>query len=598
MDGRLHVGIGVDAELATDPVKREAPDAVGEEASATAQEGAGSSGVHGIGKVAELMDDLVGDGVRRDPDRSEQRQNILGGQPGIGGIDHELEQRRARDAERVRVASLHDAGRLECLEVVRDHRRDQYAQLIQSGWRAGLVDVNELVGFDAEYVAQVRPRRPVAQEVADAGERVAAVPKSSDEVEPTDVSGSVQADPADPAGRGKDPEGLVLADGANGQGGERGELIDRPRVDRRGVGLESVRSGDHIWTVPDITVTVNTVTDNSAIAAAMDRLLAEAWPGTALDAAPAPLAGGFWASMYRIHLRGQPGVVPADLVFRVAPDASMGAKEAAVQKAVSELGFPTPAVRLVGRVDDGVGGRWSVMDFARGSPPLDDLNGLAALRRAPRLFARLPAQLAESMTELHALDPDVVSSAVRIAAPTVAWSVDDLLEHYEAGAEALGRADLVMAIDALRRDRPREGATVICHGDLHPFNLLVDEHGTPTVVDWTASVRAEPAYDVAFTALLLRNPPLAASGALGVVIRFIGARLAGKFIARYRRLAPRHRLDQLGWYEALHGSRLLLQAASLEARDGPIDGGHPFAALVPAGSAALETITRTPIRTR
>jgi aminoglycoside phosphotransferase (APT) family kinase protein len=301
--------------------------------------------------------------------------------------------------------------------------------------------------------------------------------------------------------------------------------------------------------------------------------------------------------MYRIHLRSQPHAVPAELVFRIAPDSSMGAKEAAVQRTVADMKYPTPAVRLVGGVDADLGGLWSVMDFARGSSPLDNLDGVAALRRAPGLFARLPRQLAESMSALHALDPDRVTAAVANDAPTVAWSVDDLLVHYEEAADVLGRGDLVVAIGALRRERMREGREVICHGDLHPFNLLVDEQDAVTVVDWTASVRAEPAYDIAFTALLLRNPPLAASGLLGVTVRFIGARLAGNFVARYRRLAPQHGLDQMRWYEALHGVRLLLQAETLEARDGPIDGGHPFAALVPAGTAALQTVTGTPIRT-
>lgn len=297
--------------------------------------------------------------------------------------------------------------------------------------------------------------------------------------------------------------------------------------------------------------------------------------------------------MYRLRLAGQPVGVPPDVVFRIAPDAAMGAKELAVQRVVAELGCPTPHVRLVGTGDGELGGIWSVMDFAAGVPPLGDLDGIGALRRAPRLFSRLAGQLAEPMAALHALDPAPVSDAVRAAAPTAAWSVDELLDHFRLGAETLGRADLVDAVGRLAARRPAEGRTAICHGDLHPFNLLVQENGDVTVIDWTASIRAEPAYDVAFTALLLANPPLAAPAPLAAVIRRVGARLARRFEARYRALAPDHDLTHLDWYRALHGTRILVEAAGIEARDGA-DGGHPFGALIPAATAALTAVTRGP----
>ena len=86
--------------------------------------------------------------------------------------------------------------------------------------------------------------------------------------------------------------------------------------------------------------------------------LADAWPGTTLGMEPQPLAGGFWASMYRLRLVGQPLGVPSDVVFRIAPDAAMGAKELAVQRTIAEMGFGTPRVRLAGPVDDALGGVW------------------------------------------------------------------------------------------------------------------------------------------------------------------------------------------------------------------------------------------------
>ena len=92
---------------------------------------------------------------------------------------------------------------------------------------------------------------------------------------------------------------------------------------------------------------------------------------------------------------------------------------------------------------------------------------------------------------------------------------------------------------------------MICHGDVHPFNLLVRSNGDITIVDWTASICAEPAYDVAFTEMLVGNPPLDVPGPLRAVIRRVGATLARRFVDRYQALAPHHDLSALKWYGAL-----------------------------------------------
>lgn len=275
----------------------------------------------------------------------------------------------------------------------------------------------------------------------------------------------------------------------------------------------------------------------------------------------------------------------------------MGAKELVVQETVADMGYPTPHVRLSRPSDDELGGTWSLMDFAEGALPLGNLNGIAALRQAPRLFARLPEQLAVPMTRLHTLDPEPVSSAVGAAAPSVAWRVGDLLAHFESAAEALGRRDLASAVRVLTDRRPTERVTVICHGDLHRFNLLVRDSGDITVIDWTAAIRAEPEYDIAFTAMLLANPPLEAPGPLGAVIHRVGAGLARRFVSRYEAIAPRRDLRALDWYQALHGTRILLEAASLEARP---EGskGHPFGALLSVATSALTAATGEAIAAR
>lgn len=100
-----------------------------------------------------------------------------------------------------------------------------------------------------------------------------------------------------------------------------------------------------------------------------------------------------------------------------------------------------------------------------------------------------------------------------------------------------------------------------------------------TVVDWTAAIRAEPTYDLAFIVQLLANPPLDAHATpLDTVIRSAGVRLARTLFSRYRVLSPHSDLGSLHWYRAFRGARILIEAASRQARPGPGASAHPFAA--------------------
>lgn len=315
------------------------------------------------------------------------------------------------------------------------------------------------------------------------------------------------------------------------------------------------------------------------ISATINARLADAWPGTTLTAEPDALTGGFWATMYRLRVEGQPPGVPGDLVFRIAPDAAMGAKEIAVQQAVATLGYPTPTIRYARTDDVDEGGPWSIMDFSVGAPPLSDLNGLAALRRAAALFRQLPMQLATPMAALHALDPQSVTTAVTANAPTVAWDIQTLLSHFEAGASSLDRPDLVAIVQALAARRPDPTAEVVCHGDLHPFNLLVADSGATTVLDWTGAILAEPAFDLAYTSMLLATPPLAAPRPLDSIIGRIGDNLSRRFVTSYQTLSPGADLTRLDWYRALHGARMLIELAAIEATRPDAVAAHPFNAL-------------------
>lgn len=135
---------------------------------------------------------------------------------------------------------------------------------------------------------------------------------------------------------------------------------------------------------------------------------------------------------------------------------------------------------------------------------------------------------------------------------------------------------------------------MVCHGDLHPFNLLVDDVGATTVLDWTGAILAEPAFDVAYTSMLLTSPPLAAPRPLAGIIGRVGANLSRHFVAGYQALAPDADLSNLDWYRALHGARMLIELASIQATRPGTAAHHPFWSVRAAAANALDSALSRP----
>lgn len=350
-------------------------------------------------------------------------------------------------------------------------------------------------------------------------------------------------------------------------------------------------------TLPSTTVTVNTVTIVIDDVDDIETVLRTAWPHARLTGQPMTMSGGQWATMWRVSVSGTPADVPGDLVVRVVPDPTMGAKEMAVQQAVAEAGIRTPHVRLTGPAGGPLIGAWAVMDFAAGAPPLGGLDGAAAVRRAPQLITQLPRQLADTMADIHRVDPAPAADRVRTAAPTAAFTIDRLWSHQRAAAGQTEAPALDAAIDVLAMTEPDHRGAVLCHGDLHPFNILAAGDNL-TIVDWTGAVVAPPAYDLAFTWLLLRYPPLQTPAALQPAIRAAVRLLARRFVHRYRTINPAADLDRLDWYAAMHAVRILTELTRWRHNGDRRADTHPWRLVAPGASSILAAATgvNVPIR--
>jgi aminoglycoside phosphotransferase (APT) family kinase protein len=320
-------------------------------------------------------------------------------------------------------------------------------------------------------------------------------------------------------------------------------------------------------------------------------------PGLEYERRPEPMQGGFWAELFSFSLANPPAGWPAELVARLMPDPGSARKETIVQRAVAAAGFPTPFVRAAGGPDDGLGLAFMVMDRAPGGPALSGLDGLS-LTAVPRLLRQIPDLLATSMVRLHALDPGLVRGEleqVRDAPVTV----PGLLAALARFAGDFGRTDLVDAAHWLADHPPRPTPDVICHGDLHPFNLLADGDRV-TVLDWSTTLLAPRAHDVGFTSLLLSEPALRVPGWQRPLVRLFGRVLACRFVRDYqRRAAVTVGSGELRWHQAVVCLRALVEVASWvhEGTDGA-RAGHPWLISGPSFARRLTSLSGVQVRAR
>jgi aminoglycoside phosphotransferase (APT) family kinase protein len=320
-------------------------------------------------------------------------------------------------------------------------------------------------------------------------------------------------------------------------------------------------------------------------------------PSLAYARAPVPLTGGFWAELFGFSLAQPPDGWPHDLVARLMPEARTARRETLIQAAVAAAGFPTPVVRAAGEPDDGLGRAFMVMDRAPGAPLLSGLSLAGALGRGPALFGEIPRLLASTMARLHALDPEPLRGQLEAAAAIV--SVGSMLALLQGLAAEFGRPDLAQAAQWLIDHPARRVPDVICHGDLHPFNLLLDG-ARVTLLDWSTALLAPRSYDVAFTCMALSEPALAAPGWLRPAVRWLGRRLAGRFVRSYQ-ASTRVVVDgaELAWYQAVVCLRALVEVSGwIHSGQHDAHTGHPWLTTGPALAARLTAATGVAVRSR
>jgi len=250
-------------------------------------------------------------------------------------------------------------------------------------------------------------------------------------------------------------------------------------------------------------------------------------------------------------------------------------RERATQNAVADLGYPAPRVWLAVMDPGLVGGPFLVMER---------LPGVVLPRARPLGMA---AVLVEHQLRLHALDPEPVLRALdqegaKAGRPSVsraAATFDGYLDQFERRVGEASLAGLAPAMAWLRARRPRPEPPVICHGDFHPQNILVQDGAVTGVVDWPNAIVAEPAFDVAATRVILRFVPVTLatmSRTMRSLARVARPILAARYLAGYRRRRPLD-ADRLAYFEVASCMRSLLRVGECRRRaTGPATPRDPL----------------------
>ena len=302
-----------------------------------------------------------------------------------------------------------------------------------------------------------------------------------------------------------------------------------------------------------------------------------------------PISGGYYAKIYGVEFDNAPWELDRPLVLRVMPDANHAAHEIAIQRAVADQGYPAPAVRLADPTQATLGRPYMLMDRALGEPLLANLSLAKAITMLPRILATLPKILATALVELHQLDPAPVRNALAATGIPKPEGTPSLLEPLLTSPGIAHVERLRGAVEWLRENQPLVGSAVVCHGDLHPLNILADGTEVKAIIDWTGARLADPAFDVACTAVLVAQAPLAAPKAVQPILRAIGRSLARRFVKQYRQRMP---LDdaQLQWHEAWQCARAIAEVANWRLT-GAESQAHPFETSLTGLTQHLQHIT-------
>jgi aminoglycoside phosphotransferase (APT) family kinase protein len=296
---------------------------------------------------------------------------------------------------------------------------------------------------------------------------------------------------------------------------------------------------------------------------------------------PTPLSGGFDTTILAFRLGGVRDEWSEPLVLRVMTRRDFGARvlrEAAVHAALVKAGYPAPRVLLAEADPAPLGLPFLVMQRLPGGTMW---SAVATAKGFAPLLA-MPRRLAELHARLHRVSGEFVRESARAFGVDLATiGVEADLQRLSERIEREGLGGLSSGATWLVQKRPAPAqAEVLCHGDFHPLNIMVEGTSVSGVIDWANAALAEPAYDISSLRViaLYADPgvPSWARGAVNMARRL----MVRRYMSVYRAAAPLETRNLL-YYEAIRILSALAFAAEPRIQAGnPWNAPHTVARLV------------------
>jgi aminoglycoside phosphotransferase (APT) family kinase protein len=249
---------------------------------------------------------------------------------------------------------------------------------------------------------------------------------------------------------------------------------------------------------------------------------------------PGRASGGFDFWIYFLHLEGSclPAEWTGPLVARMSPTPERFAlleRESRLQSWSAKHGYPTPRVLAVLEPGELFDSPVQIVERVPGHTMT------TAMTTRPWHIPRLLDRLAGLQARLHVLTvPDWTG-------PGSEWSLAERrLGLVRFVLDRVAHSEIASGLERVEQLLPLLNVAdpVICHGDFHPMNLLVDGD-TTSVIDWTDAGVGDRHGDIARTAWLFRFASVAAPRrAERVVLRPIAPVLSRRYLSFYRRHLP------------------------------------------------------------
>lgn len=212
---------------------------------------------------------------------------------------------------------------------------------------------------------------------------------------------------------------------------------------------------------------------------------------------------------------------------------------ARIDRALYAAGLPVPAAGQVVEID---GAKGLVYERIAGGPMADDLLGPA--EPDPDTVTQLARIFAQVHAEIHSYGdiPELPSQKERLA-PAIR-RLDALPPDLKAAA--------LKALDELP-DGDR-----LCHGDFHPFNVLMSPGG-PVVIDWNNAHIGNPLGDVARSTLILSGVAMLEPWLRSSIDSFTTV-----YLEHYFQLRPGDQQQLVAWQPVVAAVRLCDEIPELQ----------------------------------